>query len=206
MTETDSYLSIAHESRGIYREKASKFIAIANPVVSEAEIKSHLDGLRKEFYDARHHCYAYRLGHENQLYRINDDGEPSGSAGRPIYGQILSGKLSDILIVVVRYFGGTKLGIPGLINAYRTAAREALTKAEIRIKTVTLQADVIFDYPGMNDVMRIIRDEEIQIIGQQSDERCKLQISIKKSKLELAMSRLNKLKNLSISLHTSASA
>jgi len=201
MSETDSYLSIANESRGVYREKASKFIAIAIPVNSESKIKENLEAVRKEFYDARHHCFAYRIGYENHLYRVNDDGEPSGSAGRPIYGQILSMNLSDVLVVVVRYFGGTKLGIPGLINAYRTATREALEKAEIRTKILTVQLDIVFDYPSMNEVMRIIKEEAIQIIGQQSDVRCSLRISVKKSKMEMVYLRLNKLKNLSISLH-----
>ncbi|MCX6267127.1 MAG: YigZ family protein, partial [Bacteroidetes bacterium] len=138
-TIKDSFLSISSESRGIYREKASKFMCVAMPVSSEEEVKLNLDELKKAYHDANHHCYAYRLGLENHAYRTNDDGEPSGSAGKPIYGQILSMGLSDILVVVIRYFGGTKLGIPGLIHAYRTAAREALEQASIIEKIVMVQ-------------------------------------------------------------------
>ncbi len=171
---SDEYLSIENESTGIYREKASKFIAHAFPVSDDEAVKLYLEKLRKRFHDANHHCYAYRIGHGNHHYRINDDGEPSGSAGKPIYGQILSAGLSDVLIVVVRYFGGTKLGIPGLIHAYKTAAREALDQAVIIKKTVTMEAAVTFPYDAMNLIMRILKDESVKIIRQELTESCRI--------------------------------
>ena len=134
MLSEDTYKTIYEVSEGNIKEKGSKFIAIAIPVISEEEIKSKLDELRKEYYDARHHCYAYRLGFEKLVYRYNDDGEPSGTAGRPIYGQIVSKDLTDVLVVVIRYFGGTKLGVSGLINAYKTASKEALNNQRLLLK------------------------------------------------------------------------
>ena len=195
---SDSYLSISGESRGIYREKASKFIAIALPASSEEEVKVHLDGLRKIHHDANHHCYAYRLGLENPAYRTNDDGEPSGSAGKPIYGQILSTGLSDLLVVVVRYFGGTKLGIPGLIHAYRTAAREAIDQAVIVEKIIRVQNKVTFEYQMMNDIMRILKEEDVKIVNQSSSERCEIDFMVRKSHLEKLQTRLNRLKNIKL--------
>lgn len=172
--ESDEYLSIENESTGIYREKASKFLAFAFPVTDEEAVKINLDQLRKRFHDANHHCYAYRVGSTNQQYRVNDDGEPSGSAGKPIYGQILSAGLSDILIVVVRYFGGTKLGIPGLIHAYKTAAREAINQAVIIKKTLTTEAVVTFPYESMNQIMRVLKEESVKIVRQELTESCRI--------------------------------
>lgn len=180
-TLTDSFQSIAAESRGIYREKASKFIAIAIPVSTEQEVKTKLDELRKSYHDANHHCYAYRLGIKDPLYRMNDDGEPAGSAGKPIYGQLLSTGLSDILVVVIRYFGGTKLGIPGLIHAYKTAAREALDNAEIVEKIIRVQFRISFAYAMMNEVMRILKDEGVKIISQHAGERYEIVFSVRKN-------------------------
>jgi uncharacterized YigZ family protein len=193
---TDSFLSIANESRGIYREKASKFIAIALPVSTEDEVKEKLDELRKTYHDANHHCYAYRLGLGNQLYRMNDDGEPSGSAGKPIYGQILSTGLSDILVVVVRYFGGTKLGIPGLIHAYKTSAREALDQAEIFEKVIVVQFRVSFDYVRMNEIMRILKDEGVKIIHQSAGELCEIDFRVRKNRQNQVENRVKKLTNV----------
>ena len=195
---TDSYLSVSGESRGIYREKASKFIAIALPVSSEEEVKLRLEELRKSYHDANHHCYAYRLGHEKQQYRVNDDGEPSGSAGKPIYGQILSTGLSDVLVVVVRYFGGTKLGIPGLIHAYRTTAREALDQAEVVEKVIREQLRVTFEYAMMNEIMRIMKEEGVKIVHQSSTENCEIDFMVRKSQREKIRLRLTRLKNVKI--------
>jgi len=195
-TSADSFLSISGESRGIYREKASKFIAIALPVSAEDEVKTKLEELRKTYHDANHHCYAYRLGLENPIYRVNDDGEPSGSAGKPIYGQILSSGLSDILVVVVRYFGGTKLGIPGLIHAYRTAAREALDQAGIIEKIIRVQFRVTFEYKMMNEIMRILKEDGIKIVNQTSAENCEIDFQVRKSNVNKLQTRLQRLQNI----------
>ena len=193
---TDSFLSISSESRGTYREKASKFIAIALPVSTEEEAKLTLEELKSTYHDANHHCYAYRLGHENPTYRINDDGEPSGSAGKPIYGQILSTGLSDILVVVIRYFGGTKLGIPGLIHAYRTVARTALDQAVIIEKIICVQFKVTFEYQMMNEIMRILKEEGIKIMSQMSAENCEIVFQVRKSHITKLQTRFLRLKNI----------
>ena len=195
----DSFLSISGESRGIYREKASKFIAIALPVSTGEEAKTNLDELRNTYHDANHHCYAYRLGHENPSYRFNDDGEPSGSAGKPIYGQILSTGLSDILVVVIRYFGGTKLGIPGLIHAYRTVTRAALDDAVIIEKIIRVQFKVTFEYQMMNEIMRILKEEGIKIVSQTSAENCEIEFQVRKSHIPNLENRFSRLKNINIS-------
>jgi uncharacterized YigZ family protein len=163
---TDSYKSISALSTGIYKDSGSKFLSFALPVKSEEEVKSELTKIKKEYFDATHHCYAYRIGIKGDIWRMNDDGEPSSSAGRPIYGQLLSNELSDTLVVVVRYFGGTKLGIPGLIKAYKTATAEALEQAVIVEKIVKERYELSFEYPDMNNVMRIVK--EYNIIPQES--------------------------------------
>ena len=198
MEFSDSYKSISGTTKGTYRERASKFISFAIPVTSEEEVKEHLAKLRKEYYDANHHCYAYRIGHPEPIYRINDDGEPSSSAGKPIYGQILSRDLSDILVVVIRYFGGTKLGIPGLIHAYKTAAQESLNEAKRCIKVLSERYSIRFQYPQMNDVMKILKKEKVKIISQESDHDCKIVFSIRKSKSEEVKIRLSKLNDICI--------
>ncbi len=198
MEPSDSYQSIAGTSKGTYRDKASKFISFAIPVASEDEVKEHLTRLRKEYYDANHHCYAYRIGHPEYLYRINDDGEPSSSAGKPIYGQILSRELSDVLVVVIRYFGGTNLGIPGLIHAYKTTAQEALDQAKRCTKVLSEKYMIRFQYPQMNDVMRILKQEKAENLSQEFDNDCKIHFSIRKSKSEKLKNRLSKLMNISI--------
>jgi uncharacterized YigZ family protein len=194
----DSFLSIAGESRGIYREKASKFLSFAFPVTSEEEVKANLDELKKAYYDANHHCYAYRLGLENQAYRANDDGEPSGSAGKPIYGQILSMGLSDLLVVVIRYFGGTKLGIPGLIHAYKTAAREALEQAVVIEKIIRIQFKVTFEYHLMNEIMRILKEEGGKIVHQTAVEKCEIDFQIRKNLADSIETRMNRLRNITL--------
>lgn len=168
----DSYRSIAGPSEGLYKDNGSRFIALAYPVETEQQVKEILSGLRKEYYDARHHCYAYRLGYKGDVFRASDDGEPSGSAGRPILGQIDSAGLSDILVVVVRYFGGIKLGIPGLIRAYKTSTADALTQATVVEKIASRQFRISFDYFVMNDVMKIIKDLGLPILSQDFGMSC----------------------------------
>ena len=174
----ESYNTISKTSEGIYKEKGSKFLSFAIPVTDVVEIKSILDQYRKEYYDARHVCYAYMLGAERNEFRANDDGEPSGTAGRPILGQINSFELTNILIIVVRYFGGILLGTSGLITAYKEAAADAIRQAQIMEITVKNELIVRFDYVLMNDVMRIIKEYDAQIITQQFETACMIQISI----------------------------
>jgi uncharacterized YigZ family protein len=202
MLQPDQYLSIQSESRGMFREKASKFIAIAAPIESEEQAREKLDLVRKEYFDANHHCYAYRLGPDGSKYRVNDDGEPSGSAGRPIYGQLLSRGLSDLQVVVARYFGGTKLGIPGLIRAYRTAAEEALKNAVICEKVLTELLEIRFDYSRMNDTMKILKDTGANVLLQETGQDCLVRFSIRRSRAEELRNRFMKIPNVSIYLHT----
>jgi len=171
---TDTYKTIKIPSEGYFIDKRSKFYAFAYPVETEDEIKEHLSVLKKQYYDARHHVYAWILGADKSRYRINDDGEPSGSSAKPIYGQLLSNDLTNIVIFVVRYFGGVKLGVPGLINAYRTAAQDAIQNAEIIEKTVEDCFELRYDYLMMNEVMKILKEEPITIISQEFDNQCKI--------------------------------
>lgn len=191
--QTDSYKTIQNTSEGIYKEKGSKFIAYAFPVTCEEKIKEEIDKLKKEYYDARHHCYAYMLGADKKTFRANDDGEPSSTAGKPILGQILSAELTNILIVVVRYFGGTKLGVSGLIHAYKTAAIDAISNAEIIEKTVNDIYDIHFDYLVMNDVMRIIKEEQPLQIDQDFNLTCRITLSIRQSEVEKIIERFSKI-------------
>ena len=163
----DTYRMIKSPSEGLYKEKGSKFISLAMPVYSEDEVREKLDELRKQYHDARHYCYAYVLGPDKSAYRINDDGEPSGTAGRPIHGQIQSNDLTNILVVVIRYFGGIKLGVSGLISAYKSAAADALGKATVKTLTINDVYQVSYEYPLMNEVMRVIKDEGLEIIEQE---------------------------------------
>ena len=189
----DTYKTIAEKSEGIYKEKGSKFIAYAYPVSSEEEIKEHIAKLKKEYYDARHHCYAYMLGAEKKNFRANDDGEPSSTAGKPILGQILSNDLTNILIVVIRYFGGTKLGVSGLIHAYRTAAAETIENNEILDKTVNDVYDIHFDYLVMNDIMKIIKDDQPEQLGQDFNLTCKITLSIRQSEVDRIIEKFKKI-------------
>lgn len=192
----DTYKTITALAEGIYTEKRSKFIAMALPVRTLDEIKEHLERYQKQYYDARHVCYAYMLGHERKDFRANDNGEPSGTAGKPILGQINSNELTDILIVVVRYFGGIKLGTSGLIQAYKAAAAEAIAAAEIIEKTVDDDVEVAFEYPFMNDVMRIVKEEEPQIISQSYDMDCLMRLRIRRSLMPRLRERLGKVETL----------
>lgn len=194
----DTYKTISSISEGIYTEKRSKFIAIALPVRTHEQIKAYLEQYQKEYYDARHVCYAYMLGHERKDFRANDNGEPSGTAGKPILGQINSNELTDILIIVVRYFGGIKLGTSGLIVAYKAAAAEAIANAEIIEKTVDEDITVAFEYPFMNDVMRIVKEEGPEIIEQSYDMDCLITLRIRKSMMEKLRSRLEKVETARI--------
>lgn len=188
----DTYKTIAKQSSGIYKEKGSKFIALAVPAENEETVKQTLDSLRKEYYDARHHCFAYILGADKSSWRINDDGEPGGTAGKPIHGQLLSFDLTNILIVVIRYFGGTKLGVSGLINAYKTAAREAILQAEIIERTVNEIYKLEFPFESMNDVMKIIKEENLHVIDNQFNNVCTITYSIRKSEADRIKSRFRK--------------
>jgi len=199
MAELDTYKTIKQRSDGVFRDRGSKFLAFAFPVYNTDEIKKTLAELRKEYHDARHHCYAYRLGAAKEIFRANDDGEPSGSAGNPIMGQIRSNDLSNILIVVVRYFGGTLLGVGGLINAYRTAAANAIQDAIIITAAEQDLIEINFPYVMMNKIMKIIRDEEMQILEQDFTETCKIKAFIRKSRTERVLNRLTALEETSAS-------
>ena len=192
----DTYKTISGISESVFTEKRSKFIAIAIPVRSVAEIKNLLEQYQKKYYDARHVCYAYMLGPERKDFRANDNGEPSGTAGKPILGQINSHELTDVLVIVVRYFGGIKLGTSGLIVAYRTAASQALAEATVIEKTVDDEVTVAFEYPFMNDVMRIAKEESPEIMEQSYDMDCIMTLRIRKSQMPRLRSRLEKVETL----------
>ncbi len=180
----DTYFTITEPCEGTFKDKGSKFIAFAYPIKSEAAVKPILTQLKTEHTKANHHCYALRLTPDRSVFRINDDGEPSGTAGRPILNTLLSKNLTNILVVVVRYFGGTLLGVPGLINAYRTATEEAIKSGKIIEKTINDIYRVKFDYLQMNDVMRIVKNENLNIVRQQFDTNCEIEIEIRKSQVE----------------------
>ncbi|MEZ5196070.1 MAG: YigZ family protein [Bacteroidales bacterium] len=198
MNIEDTYKTIEGVSEGMFKDRGSKFISVAFPVTTEEEVKQRLDELRKKYHDARHHCYAYILDADKSVYRINDDGEPSGTAGRPIHGQLLSNDLTGVLIVVIRYFGGTKLGVSGLINAYRAAAKEAIESNKIITKTIHDVYGLNFKYEGMNDVMRIIKEEGLNIISQQFELQCSIEYSVRKKNADFAYERFSKIKDLRI--------
>ena len=198
MSQEDTYRTITALSEGIYTEKRSKFIAIALPVRTLEEVKQHLETYQKKYYDARHVCYAYMLGHERLNFRANDNGEPSGTAGKPILGQINSNELTDILIIVVRYFGGIKLGTSGLIVAYKAAAAEAISNATIIEKTVDDDVTVAFEYPFMNDIMRIVKEDEPEILKQSYDMDCLMKLRIRRSMMPKLRARLEKVETARI--------
>ncbi len=194
----DTYKTIKSPAEGLFKDRGSKFIAKAYPVSTEAEIKELLQELRKEYYDARHHCYAYIIGADKSAYRVNDDGEPSGSSGKPIHGQLLSHDLTNTLVVVIRYFGGTKLGIPGLINAYRTATKDALQNAEIITKTVNDVYEIEYDYPVMNDVMKIMKDDNLKQMETEFELKCRIVFSVRKGDSNQIYEKLTKIQELKI--------
>lgn len=188
----DTYKSIASKSEGLYKDKGSKFISIAFPVTSENEVKDILEAVHKEYHDARHHCYAYRIGKEGETWRYNDDGEPSSTAGRPIYGQLLSNGLSDILIVVIRYFGGIKLGVPGLIKAYKAAAADAIANAAVIEKTATEIVNVSFGYEETDRIMRILKEMNLSPEEYVSDMQCHIKVRVRLKDVGTFQNRLNK--------------
>ncbi len=199
MEVTDLYKTIATASEGEYTEKRSKFLAFAHPVTTVDEVKTWVEFYQKKYYDARHCCYAYMLGAERKDFRANDNGEPSGTAGKPILGQINSHELTDILIVVVRYFGGIKLGTSGLIQAYKAAAMEVIAAAKIVEKTVDEDVTFFFEYPYMNSVMRIVKEEEPSIVSQGYEHDCSMTLRIRKGNMSRLKSRLEKVETLRFS-------
>ena len=177
----DTYRTIEAPAEGLYKEKGSKFLAFAYPVRTAEEVKAHLEALRKEYFDARHHCFAYILGPNKDAWRANDDGEPSGTGGRPIYGQLLSADLTDTLIVVVRYFGGILLGASGLANAYKTAARDAIEHARIVERTIDVRYRLHFEYALMNDVMRVVKEFGLTPLNQDFNLDCRMEVEVRQS-------------------------
>ncbi|MBS4062867.1 MAG: YigZ family protein [Bacteroidetes bacterium] len=196
--ESDSYKTITDRGDGLYKEKGSKFIAIAFHVNSEEDVKQRLSEVRKEYFDARHHCYAYVLGANKSQFRANDDGEPSGSAGKPILNQIYSFELTNVLVIVVRYFGGIKLGVSGLVTAYKVAAREALTNAPSEIKTVDEYLGISFTYPLMNEVMRIMKEENLQQLNQKFELDCYFEIKCRKNDIKKIAEKLEKIYGVNV--------
>lgn len=192
MMADDTYKTITGVVDSCYTEKRSRFIAYAVPVRTVEEVKEQVDKFRKQYYDARHVCWAYMLGPDRSTFRANDDGEPSGTAGKPILGQINSLELTDIMVVVIRYFGGIKLGTGGLIVAYRAAAAEALSLAEIEERTVDEDITVQFEYPFMNGIMRIIKEDNPEVLSQSFDMNCEMTLRIRKSEADKLRNRLLK--------------
>ena len=188
----DSYLTIEGNAEAIFKEKSSKFLCYAFHVESEEEITAHLERLRKQYYDATHHCYAWRLGPFGERFRANDDGEPSSTAGKPILGQMLSREVTNCLIVVVRYFGGTKLGVPGLIAAYKESAAAVLDEAKVVERTVDTHIKIEFSYGVMNDVMRIVKEEQPVMLSQVFDNLCSMVLAVRNSKADVVLGRLRK--------------
>lgn len=193
MEINDTYKTLEHPSEGLFKDKGSKFLAFAFPVEDEEEIKPIIQQLRKEHHSARHHCFAWRLGFDGANYRVNDDGEPSGTAGRPIYGQMLSFGVTNTLIVVVRYFGGTLLGVSGLINAYKSAAMLALQNSTIVEKPVEKQVRVVFGYPAQNTVMKIIKDIGAEVKQSVYNLDCTIVVSVRLGKFESLLEQLSKI-------------
>lgn len=194
----DRYKVVTTVGEGLYKEKGSKFYAFCYPVITEEEVKTIMSDVKKKFFDARHHCYAFMIGPNKSCYRSSDDGEPSGTAGKPILNQILSKYVTNVLVVVVRYFGGVKLGVPGLINAYKTAAREALDNATVIEKTVDDVYSLEFDYPLMNEVMRVLKEENLEQQNPKFEMRCYLEISIRKGDSERIVDKLKHLYGLDL--------
>ncbi len=194
----DTYRTIRDLSEGYYTEKRSRFLSFALPVRTPDEVKTQVDAYRKKYYDARHVCWAYMLGPDRTTFRANDDGEPSSTAGKPILGQINSNNLTDILIIVVRYFGGIELGTSGLIVAYRTAAAEAIAAAHIEERTVDETITITFEYPHLNSVMRIVKEDKPDVLAQSFELTCEMTLRIRQSRMDALKSRLLKVDSLHI--------
>jgi len=194
----DTYRTISDLSEGYYTEKRSRFLSFALPVRTPDEVKTLIDAYRKKYYDARHVCWAYMLGPDRITFRANDDGEPSSTAGKPILGQINSNNLTDILIIVVRYFGGIELGTSGLIVAYRTAAAEAIAAARIEERTIDETITITFEYPHLNSVMRIVKEDKPDVLTQSFELTCEMTLRIRQSRMDTLKSRLLKVDSLRI--------
>jgi uncharacterized YigZ family protein len=194
----DTYKTIKSTSEGLFKDRGSKFLAYAYPIEHENEVKALVDNLRKEHFKAVHHCYAYRLGLDKNNFRVNDDGEPSGTAGRPILNVLFSQEITNILVVVVRYFGGTLLGVPGLINAYKSATAEALATANIIEKTVNEVYSVSFEFVQMNDVMKVVKEFNLKIRNQTYDNQCTMELEFRKTLTNQVIGKLEKIDNIAI--------
>lgn len=206
MDSPDEYRSVGGESEGLYKESGSRFIAFVYPVCTAEEVRAHIDALKKEYHDARHCCYAYRIGPSGEQWRANDDGEPSGSAGRPILGQIDSLGLSDVLVAVVRYFGGIKLGIPGLVNAYRTSSRDALDKAAIVTKFAYEKLAVTFPWEQTDRVLKALRETEARVDERAFDTECTFRVSVRLSRKQSLAAALGDIDNVRIEYYGQTSA
>ncbi len=196
--QTDEYQTVASEATGIYKEKGSRFLAFAYNVTTAEEAKALVREKQKEYHDARHHCYAWRLGQGEGETKVGDDGEPSGTAGRPILGQILSAGLTNIVVVVVRYFGGIKLGTGGLIVAYKTATADALQNAEIVLRTFDARLEVSFPYLAMNGVMKVLKDSSARIANQQFDTDCKITLTVRLGECDSLVAKLTDVEGVSV--------
>lgn len=198
MTDTFNTINTASEA-SLYKEKGSKFVGYAIPISSESEIDKSIQNIKAEHHKARHWCYAWRMGNEGEKYRVNDDGEPSNSAGQPIYGQILSKEITNVLVVVVRYFGGVKLGVGGLVRAYKTAAQLSIESSKIVTKTINSSFELSFEYKDMNKLQRIIKKYDVQIVAQELELSCKYHIRIRKSQVEQIIKAITDLRCIEIS-------
>lgn len=199
---SDTYNTIKNPTQGFFKDRGSKFISRAFPVTNEEEVKKILNDLRAEYHDARHHCYAYILGPDKSAYRINDDGEPSGTAGKPIHGQLLSHDLTNTFVVVIRYFGGTKLGIPGLINAYREATKDALNQAEIIENLVTESINITYEYPLMDVVMRFIKEKNLEIVDTKFELNCQIKLNVRISEAATVEESLRSIYGVKVEVKT----
>lgn len=197
-TFEDTFFTVSRTSDGLYKDRSSKFFYFSFPVRNEEEIKGHLAELRKKYFDARHHCFAWMLGKDGDQFRANDDGEPNHSAGDPILGQIRSKNLTNILIVVVRYFGGTKLGMSGLIQAYKTSAALAIEENEIIEEQEKITVSIQFPYPVMNDVMKLIKSYDLQIVSQEMTLDCQMKLEFRKGLAELIGNSLAEIEDLQL--------
>jgi uncharacterized YigZ family protein len=194
----DEYRTIAEECEAAMRERSSKFLSLGFHVESEQEISEIVDKIKKKYYDATHHCYAWRLGFKGERWRANDDGEPSSSAGKPILGQLLSEEITNSLIVVIRWFGGTKLGIPGLIAAYRESAAEVIAAAKVELRTIDAVYEVMFGFEVMNEVMKTVKDLEVKILSQNFDNLCTMTVAIRQAKQPMFEKRLENAENIKL--------
>ena len=198
MDEVTEYLTVTIKSEGLFKDKGSKFIAVACHVENLEDIKKEMESIRRDYYDARHHCYAYRFNPENEVSKSSDDGEPSGTAGKPIMNQILSYGVTNTLVVIVRYFGGTKLGVSGLIKAYKLAAVDALENNKIIKKYISSEFVLSFEYPLMNRVMRVIKEERLKILKQDFDSNCKIHIELKRNQEKMTRKKIDNIRGVAI--------